>query len=144
MSTLALGWVFIAIFGLVVNLFAVADAKVDRYYAQHHLHKGTRLIVANANIRRERTRVFIQIAFCAAGLLSVYRPATEPLQGTRAWIGVAMMLASLLTVFNSFADRQDRKKLLDLIDEQEDHRRRNDDMRQQAQEFLDKHDKEKP
>lgn len=137
-SIVAIAWILVAVAGLVVNLFAVGDAKIDRYYAQHHLHKGTRLLVAQANIRRERTRVLVQIAFLAAGLLSLTNPATEAIEGTRAWIGLAMMLASLLTVFNSFADRSDRKKLLRLIDEQDEHRDRNFQQRAIAQEAMEK------
>jgi hypothetical protein len=131
-------WILIAASGLVVNLYAVADAKIDRYYAQHHLHKGTRLLVAQANIRRERTRVLIQIAFLAAGILSLINPASDRLEGTRALIGLAMVVASVLTVFNSFADRRDRKSLLKLIDEQQEHAERNAEMRRRAKQALDR------
>lgn len=140
MSTtiLAFAWIGIAAAGLAVNLFAVGDAKIDRYYAQHHLHKGTRLLVAQSNIRRERTRVMVQVAFLAAGVLSLMHPAAERLEGTRVWLGLAMVVASLLTVFNSFADRSDRKKLLKLIEEQEDHSDRNFEHRVRAQEAMEK------
>jgi hypothetical protein len=133
-------WILVAVSGLIVNLFAVADAKIDRYYAQHHLHKGTRLLVAQSNIRRERTRVLIQIAFAAAGVMSFLHPATDGFEGTRALIGLSMMLASVLTVFNSFADRRDRKTLLKLIDEQQEHAERNAEMRRRAHEALGERD----
>lgn len=139
MNVVSLTWMAIAVIGLGVNLFAVADAKIDRYYAQHHIHKGTRLLVAQANIRRERTRVLIQVAFVMAGVMSFLNPPTEALQGVRAWIGATMVLASLLTVFNSYADRIDRKKLLKLIDEQDDHRFRNEEQRRIAEEYLAEH-----
>lgn len=129
-------WTIMAITGVVVNLHSVSDAKIDRYYAQTHIHKGTRSLVANANIRRERVRLAIQGFFVAAGILSIVNPPSVPMEGTRAFIGAVMVIASLLTVFNSIADRHDRKRLLALIDEQDERRLHSDTKRDKADKTL--------
>ena len=142
MEYLAMAWTALAGIGLVVNLKALQEAKIDRWYVQHHDHIGTKLMVAQSNIRRERFRVAIQVLFLAAGLVSLMNPPTESLVPTRFWISLSLIAASVMTVIQSFLDGHDRQSLIELIDKQERelHQRGNEMQKAVARQYLAEHD----
>lgn len=141
LEIVSLLWLGVSLAGLGVNLYTLKDGKKDRYIAQHHIHKGTRLHVANTNIRRERVRAFIQILLFGVAVVSLNNPPPQSLFATRFVMVILGTLISLAQTGNSLVDAKDRIELLDLIDAQQlqsKYQIRNELMKEQAQAYLEK------
>lgn len=140
-EAISLVWLFVSLVGLCANLYTLKDGKKDRYIAQHHVHKGTRLHVANTNIRRERVRAVIQIALFTFAVVSLNNPAPAALLDARFQMAVLGTFVSLAQMANSLIDAKDRQELLALIDLQQgqtEHQIRNQMFREQAQAAIEK------
>lgn len=138
-ETLSLVWVLAAMAGFWVNLYTLKDGKKDRYLAQHHIHKGTRLHVANTNIRRERIRAIVQVLLFVGAIVAINNPPTPPLLEARFILACIFTLMSVFEATNSLVDAKDRKELLVLIDAQQgvtEHDVRNKVYREQAQRAI--------
>lgn len=125
MSTqiIALVWCCLSLFGLGVNLYALQDARLDLEYVKRWAHVGTRLIVAQANLRRESVRVVVQAVFLCLGIIAMMsdQPRGEVIT-TRIAISFGFMFAAVLLVIDSAADRHDRKRVLEEIERQHQQR----------------------
>lgn len=72
---------------------------------------GARAIIANGNARRELMRCWIQWTFGIAGVLSLLAPGHR---GARIGIRLALFAAQGLILYKDYADRRDRRRVIDL------------------------------
>lgn len=135
---LTLIWIGVAAGGLLVNLFALSDARIDLTTVTRWSHEGTKALVARGNLRREKVRATIQSVFLVVGVTALFVPPCETVKGLRSLIAIGLMSVASLTVFNSLQDRRDRRELLEMIRAQDEaeHARRNDEMKQRARDYL--------
>lgn len=117
---LACSWIFVAIIGLGISLYAIQDAAVDYDDAEKWTHQQTRLITAAANVRRERFRAVLQLALVVGGIAALNGPRpVGDLEGVRVLLSVVLMLAAVISSIDSVFDRRARHKILALLREQE-------------------------
>lgn len=135
---LTLLWIGVASVGLLVNIYALSDARIDLTTVQRWSHEGTKALVAKGNLRREKVRATIQSIFLVVGVTALFVPPCESVKGLRSLIAIGLMSVAAMTVYNSLQDRRDRQILLEMIRRQDEaeHNRRNEEMKRRAQTYL--------
>lgn len=111
--------VMLAFAGLVVSFAALHDAKADRWYTQHFAHVGTKFMIANSNIRRERLRASELVMFFVAGCIGLRYPFQESFTGVRSIASACVIIAEVTIIINTVSDRRDRRAINDEIDRQQ-------------------------
>ncbi len=118
LTGIELFWIVTNIITTVLTVVALADAHAD-WAVLRQFNGSARGVVARGNIRRERIRLLIQVAFLViaipAALTARETPISFPL--------LAFLSVPLLLLLNTLSDRRDRGILADKLSDEILHER---------------------
>ena len=109
-SWLELLWTGIALVALSLSRLNHSEAKKD-IVALAGIRNG-RWRIATGNVRRERIRAVIQVAYVAFGILAGQTPASPNPSLAGLIIALGLTVTSAMLALNSYLDRRDRLYLL--------------------------------
>ena len=103
-------WTILALFGVLISLYAFWDASKDVAYAKRWTHKETRYLVALSHMRRELVRTIIQTMYLILGSIYVFNDG-QPTSFTRLVASAVLVLGSFLIVVNTGLDVLSRRRI---------------------------------
>lgn len=118
-----------ALVGVVLNAYALIQARKDTDALRDSGINGSRKIVADGNVQQELIRLVVQVLLVVVGAASVILPPPSPdMPEMFLWSGyitrVVLLLITFLIAFKSVLDVKDRRTLLRLWFIEQDRRKR--------------------
>lgn len=113
-SWIELLWTAVALIGVGASSLVYVDAARDHKDVKIAGLTGAALITSRMTIRNERLRLGLLLLFALVGVVAMFIPNPPgSFDPPRLLVALMLMAGSCLVVYGSFADRRDRRLILE-------------------------------